>query len=161
MIAPLLCGDRLAWSPSRSFPVGLLLTAYGLQLHARRGAPRLVRPFPCLLAMVFAMALAGVSDMIPIMFLLGPVDMSLFIVDIFSSVGHHYVALPTSFPFLLRKSLSPVFSPLLRAFWLCTCTVQILLDCDRQAFCTCRNLRLLTPLSDRTFFESTFTLNSR
>ena len=48
--------------------------------------------------------------MIPVVFLLGPVDMSLF-VDISSSVGHRYVALPTGFPFLLRKSFGSCFQP--------------------------------------------------
>jgi hypothetical protein len=59
-----------------------------MQLQARRGAPRLMRLLPCLLAVVHAMAFAGFSSMIPIMFFLGPVDMGLHIVDIFASVTH-------------------------------------------------------------------------
>jgi hypothetical protein len=40
---------------------------HGLGLQARRGAPRLVRLFPCLLALVPAMAFAGSSCMVLVM----------------------------------------------------------------------------------------------
>jgi hypothetical protein len=86
-VAHRLLGFNLAFFFSISFPCAWCL--HGLWSQAWRGAPRLVRLLPCLLAVVLAMAFAGFSCMVLIMRVLGPVDMGLRIVDIFASVVAH------------------------------------------------------------------------